>query len=320
MAFIIDDIINGIFGTAQNDTTNSNNKEIAQMTNEANERLADKNNAFNREMWDANNAYNSPASQISRFKAAGLNPALIYGSSGNAGNSPAPVKGTPATAVGYHYTPANAIASVMTNLSNSMSNIINTAKEYQDLKVRQNDVKLGSINAKYQDALLNNELFKRKTFNKYYDTFLLERNNKLASEALQSWYAEQMANLNWRTQTHWYNNYMPKSQKNEYDQAVARLNLLNKQGRKYDDEHELFTIQKPMFESMANKAENDANFFNNDIFRGIDKGMDILGGIIDMLAGGVGVGRSVKMLLKGRRGGKMTSGPNGDTYTDWFEK
>lgn len=47
-------------------------------------------NAFaNRQQWNAQNEYNSPAEQMSRYRAAGLNPNLIYGSgqasAGNAG-------------------------------------------------------------------------------------------------------------------------------------------------------------------------------------------------------------------------------------------
>lgn len=38
------------------------------------------------DFWDKQNEYNSPANQMARFKAAGLNPNLIYGQ-GNAGNA-----------------------------------------------------------------------------------------------------------------------------------------------------------------------------------------------------------------------------------------
>lgn len=43
-------------------------------------------------LWTMQNEYNSPAAQMERFKAAGLNPNLIYGrgSSGLAGNIPTP--------------------------------------------------------------------------------------------------------------------------------------------------------------------------------------------------------------------------------------
>lgn len=40
------------------------------------------------DMWNAANAYNTPAAQMARFKAAGLNPNLVYG---QMSNSPAPV-------------------------------------------------------------------------------------------------------------------------------------------------------------------------------------------------------------------------------------
>lgn len=49
---------------------------------------------LNKEMWDYQNAYNTPAAQMERLKAAGLNPHLIYGggsaNTGVAGNLDAP--------------------------------------------------------------------------------------------------------------------------------------------------------------------------------------------------------------------------------------
>lgn len=48
----------------------------------------DKQLAQNKELWDYQNAYNTPQAQMERFKAAGLNPHLIYGGgSANAGNA-----------------------------------------------------------------------------------------------------------------------------------------------------------------------------------------------------------------------------------------
>lgn len=67
------------------------------MANKANMQAVRENNALQRElseyqwsknleMWNLQNQYNSPASQMARFMAAGLNPNLIY-SQGNAGNA-----------------------------------------------------------------------------------------------------------------------------------------------------------------------------------------------------------------------------------------
>lgn len=47
---------------------------------------------YNKELWDYQNAYNSPAQQMERLKAAGLNPYLIY--SGNANMSAGPIQPT----------------------------------------------------------------------------------------------------------------------------------------------------------------------------------------------------------------------------------
>lgn len=117
--FIIDDIIGGIFGSFNNMMTNSNNYDIATMnmnmqhqtneanknmvretnaankknveaTNKANQQIAsaynanqvqlqNDMNAFNKDMWNLNNAYNSPAQQIERARAAGINPNVVFG-------------------------------------------------------------------------------------------------------------------------------------------------------------------------------------------------------------------------------------------------
>lgn len=42
---------------------------------------------YNRDLWDYQNAYNTPAAQMERLQAAGLNPRLIYGSGASGGNA-----------------------------------------------------------------------------------------------------------------------------------------------------------------------------------------------------------------------------------------
>lgn len=63
------------------------------MANDANERMQHEQNKWNLEQWNRNNAYNSPAAQMQRFKAAGLNPDLIY-QQGTPGISSAPAQGS----------------------------------------------------------------------------------------------------------------------------------------------------------------------------------------------------------------------------------
>lgn len=57
-------------------------------------KLNKKNRAWQEDMWNKTNEYNSPQQQMARFKAAGLNPHLIYGQ-GNSGN--ATMAGAPKT-------------------------------------------------------------------------------------------------------------------------------------------------------------------------------------------------------------------------------
>lgn len=59
-----------------------NNRE----TNRENERLMNEQNQWNLQMWKLNNEYNSPAAQMARLRAAGINPALAY-AQGGVGNT-----------------------------------------------------------------------------------------------------------------------------------------------------------------------------------------------------------------------------------------
>lgn len=54
--------------------------------NRSRKREAEKQRQFSESMWNKQNAYNTPKMQMDRLKAAGLNPALMYGQ-GNTGNA-----------------------------------------------------------------------------------------------------------------------------------------------------------------------------------------------------------------------------------------
>lgn len=85
-------LISGVISTIGNligvSSTNSTNTENVQNANAANRLLAQQQNQFNVEQWNRENAYNSPEQQMSRFRAAGLNPSLVYGLQNLAGMSP----------------------------------------------------------------------------------------------------------------------------------------------------------------------------------------------------------------------------------------
>ena len=63
-------------------------QEENRKNREYNLMLARAQNQWNIEQWQRENDYNSPTAQMSRFRAAGLNPNLIYGQSNSAASSP----------------------------------------------------------------------------------------------------------------------------------------------------------------------------------------------------------------------------------------
>ena len=91
----------GFFGSAMNalaqqdaNTTNMRiarmNRDLQRETNEQNyktwresllhdKQMLDYQNAFNEEMWNKQNAYNAPQAVVDRMKAAGINPASMFG-------------------------------------------------------------------------------------------------------------------------------------------------------------------------------------------------------------------------------------------------
>lgn len=70
--------------------TNKSNKNAVQSTNSSQLDLAKYQADRNLDLWNLNNEYNTPQAQMERYKAAGLNPNLIYGDGGSSGNSSSP--------------------------------------------------------------------------------------------------------------------------------------------------------------------------------------------------------------------------------------
>lgn len=71
------------------------NYKSQQDTNRLNQQENQKTRDYNLALWNAQNAYNTPAAQMKRYKEAGLNPNLIYGSSGSSGAASAPASASP---------------------------------------------------------------------------------------------------------------------------------------------------------------------------------------------------------------------------------
>lgn len=71
-------------------SANANNQaslQAQQLANQGNMELAKYAYQQDLEMWNRQNAYNTPSAQMQRYREAGLNPNLIYGSGSSAGNA-----------------------------------------------------------------------------------------------------------------------------------------------------------------------------------------------------------------------------------------
>lgn len=90
-------LASGIFGAiGANKQIKAQAKEN-QKNREYNLMLARTQNQWNIEQWQRENDYNSPSAQMARYRAAGLNPDLIYGQQNLSASSPTLTSGAPST-------------------------------------------------------------------------------------------------------------------------------------------------------------------------------------------------------------------------------
>lgn len=133
-------LISGAANVANALITSNSNKKAVQQTNNSQMDLAQYQADQNLNLWNLNNEYNTPAAQMQRYQDAGLNPNLIYGSSGSAGNSSSPADGYSAPtlhAPQFDYSPVASAAQLMLNGLSQQSDIAyknaKTQEVYQNI-------------------------------------------------------------------------------------------------------------------------------------------------------------------------------------------
>lgn len=156
---------NLLTGSAQKDT-NKTNLQIARETNEANYRL-----------WNENNLYNTPAAQMSRLRAAGLNPNMVYGQV-SSGNSSSPVTAQGAVMKSAKFGDFGASAAVMSYLQGKMQESTISLQDTQSAKnkAETNRTNVESLNLQ-KDGLLKDITYSQKLFDyfKSNDLYPVER-------------------------------------------------------------------------------------------------------------------------------------------------
>ena len=135
--------------------TNEMNKQLVEAANKQNYQMFKEQNAFNLDMWNKQNQYNSPAAQVQRLKAAGINPAMALGQStpassiSSAQGSPSQAAQMVAPRMDYHPSPYD-----FSFIGDSAGQAVNAyydnqLKNEQAKKVAA-DGQISAINAQFQ--------------------------------------------------------------------------------------------------------------------------------------------------------------------------
>lgn len=167
-------LVGGIISAGVSAGNNRANIEAQKEANEANIKMNEENNirsqqlqelAYqqNVEQWNRENEYNLPSNQMARFKAAGLNPNLVYHQQNTAGTSPMMSYNAP---VAGHVNP---VISQGVDLSSLTTALTQLPKLYYDakmmpyqLEIAKNQAEQSTISTKYLAEQIESELaFKR---------------------------------------------------------------------------------------------------------------------------------------------------------------
>lgn len=170
---IIGSLISGIGGLAGNLFTGASNSD----TNKTNLKIARETNQANYRLWQENNAYNTPAAQMARYRAAGLNPNMVYGQI-SSGNSSSPATAQGAVMKSAKFGDFGTSAAVMSYLQGQMQKSTISLQDTQSEKnkAETNKTNVESLNLQ-KDGLLKDITYYQKLFDyfKSNNLFPLER-------------------------------------------------------------------------------------------------------------------------------------------------
>jgi len=148
---VIQGILGSISAKRNTDRTIQANKEQAKYAFDQNRIDRNEQNAYNYNLWQEQNLYNSPEQQMQRYKDAGLNPNLIYGtgttSAGNTGMAPkSETAQYQAPRQEYNYAPPNIGGAIAQYQDARMKNVqIDSVVEQTKGTELENQLKAGSI-------------------------------------------------------------------------------------------------------------------------------------------------------------------------------
>ncbi len=136
--------------------TNMQNRRSQNAANRLNYQMQQEQNAWNERMWHINNEYNTPANQMKRLLAAGLNPDLMYGNPSQ-GTSAAPAQGTTPShaeafqSLGFGDMFSNAQQLMMQKKANDAQiKLMNSQAEQMDTETQLKKKDLGTYDKRFE--------------------------------------------------------------------------------------------------------------------------------------------------------------------------
>ena len=156
------DLLSGLFSGFSQDSANQTNIQLAR-----------ENRDWQEKMWEKTNEYNTPAAQIERMKAAGLNPALMY-SQGQVGNA-----STPSAPAAPHVQPVTGLAQGLGVAGSSIANSLIQLEQVKQMRA--------------QTELLQNKAVKEKNSTLTAAQYLEELQAKVGLQKKQASYYDSKA-------------------------------------------------------------------------------------------------------------------------------
>lgn len=120
-------LLGGILGNNAQKKANQANIAMQRETNALQYRMFNESNAFTKEMWNAQNEYNTPEKQAERLKAAGINPAFVFGNGSMTPASSVSSASAPSMTA-PHVDPYNPMPAAQTAVDAYMQSQINNAQ------------------------------------------------------------------------------------------------------------------------------------------------------------------------------------------------
>lgn len=189
-------------------------------------KLMDYQNKLNIQNWHMANEYNSPKAQMERYKAAGLNPNLVYGSLGQ-------------SAAGNLSSPSSSGINPRTNFSGSVSSFMIAAAQAKNLQLQNKN-----IEAQNKQIEANIRKTDAETTSITENTNQLVEFKPLRKDALN--YANTMAKLGIARE---------EAESNYYEaNAFLRNALLNNQRILQSDKHAINLVEQIQRKAETNKT------------------------------------------------------------------